>query len=168
MIAVVTQVMAKHIASATRAVEREMVKQRTVALRSLAAQAIDLLTQLTPRSKETHEHVADQWTITWEGSAANPTGFFVHNKKENQRLLIILEFGTSPHIIEPNDVMALHFFTRSGQEVFSKRVEHPGTIPYKMVRGTMKQLERRMGSILREWAVSLEGAYSSVSRRFGA
>ena len=42
----------------------------------------------------------------------------------------ILERGgrTSPHIIVPKKASVLHFFTKSGTEVFTKKVMHPGSV----------------------------------------
>lgn len=38
-----------------------------------------------------------------------------------------VEFGTTPHIIEPVNASLLRFKTSSGDIVFAKRVNHPGT-----------------------------------------
>lgn len=39
----------------------------------------------------------------------------------------LLETGTSPHLIEPVNAKILHFKI-NGEDVFTKRVHHPGTI----------------------------------------
>ena len=39
----------------------------------------------------------------------------------------LLENGTSPHLIEPVNAKMLHFII-GGQDIFAKRVNHPGTV----------------------------------------
>lgn len=40
---------------------------------------------------------------------------------------VVVEEGSDPHIIEPNDADALRFETDSGEVVYTMRVRHPGT-----------------------------------------
>jgi HK97 gp10 family phage protein len=68
-----------------------------------------------------------------------------------------VEFGSEPHIITPNDADALHFFV-DGEEVFTKRVEHPGTPAQPYLRPAMrehsndltKHLERELEKLAKE------------------
>jgi hypothetical protein len=46
---------------------------------------------------------------------------------------IYVEFGTEPHEIKPFDKMALNFMM-GGEEVFAKKVYHPGTRPQPFFR----------------------------------
>lgn len=44
-----------------------------------------------------------------------------------------VEYGTSPHIIRPDEAQALRF-QAGGETVFATRVEHPGTAPQPFLR----------------------------------
>jgi hypothetical protein len=56
-----------------------------------------------------------------------------------------VEFGTPPHVIEAKNAKALHFkdgaiassLGFSGDDVFLKRVHHPGTAPNPFLRQTL-------------------------------
>jgi hypothetical protein len=50
----------------------------------------------------------------------------------------IMEYGSSPHIIEPKKAHALRWY-EGGASVFAKRVKHPGTKPYAFVRTTAQR-----------------------------
>jgi len=52
-------------------------------------------------------------------------------------ILKYLEWGTEPHIIEPDEAEALRWFNQNGDPVFAKRVEHPGTKPYGHLRAAI-------------------------------
>lgn len=68
----------------------------------------------------------------------------------------ILE-GTKRHFITPVHAQALHFTAKNGAEVFTRRVDHPGTKPnkypvraYLYIREPLKALARKyMGSAAR-------------------
>jgi hypothetical protein len=46
-----------------------------------------------------------------------------------------IEFGTAPHVILPKRALALRFKPKgSSKYVFAKRVQHPGTRPYRMLK----------------------------------
>lgn len=48
------------------------------------------------------------------------------------KILSYMEFGTKPHVIVPKNARALRFFLEN-KAIFSKRVNHPGTRPYRML-----------------------------------
>ena len=52
--------------------------------------------------------------------------------------------GTRPHVIEAKRARALHFYwDKKGEEVFFKRVNHPGTAPNPFVRTTYERVGLR-------------------------
>ena len=51
-----------------------------------------------------------------------------------------IRMGTRPHVIVPVRARALHFFTRGGVEVFTRRVHHPGTKPNPYQERTMQRM----------------------------
>jgi len=51
----------------------------------------------------------------------------ISSKGKEYNLGYLLETGTSPHIIEPVNVKALHFLM-NGKDVFATRVQHPGSV----------------------------------------
>lgn len=60
-------------------------------------------------------------------------------------LLGWLEHGTDPHVIEPkadNPIQRLVFYWPAiDAVVFARRINHPGTQPYRMVAGTLDLLQ---------------------------
>lgn len=69
-----------------------------------------------------------------------------------RRLLEILEYGSRPHAIEAKNGRALRFF-KEGEWKFRRRVAHPGTQPYAMVRITRADASVAMGALMRRIAV---------------
>lgn len=57
-----------------------------------------------------------------------------------------IEYGTKAHIIEPKNADALHF-TTDGQEVFTKRVNHPGTKPNPVMRNAAHKVQKQIGGM---------------------
>lgn len=91
-------------------------------------------------------------------------------------LLDILEYGSRAHIIRPKGfgrwkktgrgwtavgggAQFLHFQTREGHEVFTKRVSHPGTKPHGMVRIVRAKLARWAMALNRKWKKKIEGEW---------
>jgi len=60
-----------------------------------------------------------------------------------------VEFGTAPHVIEPNDAEALQF-TVDGEEVFAARVEHPGTEAQPFLRPALREHEDTLAREIRD------------------
>ena len=72
-------------------------------------------------------------------------------------LLEVLEYGSSHRKpITPYKAKALHFTTRGGDEVFTMRVDHPGTKAYGMVRKTRAALARWQKKFVRKWQKRIE------------
>ena len=61
-----------------------------------------------------------------------------------------IEAGIRPHVIEPKKAQALHFFV-GGDEVFTKRVQHPGFAPIPFLRPA---LESNVNEIRKIFGVS--------------
>lgn len=85
-------------------------------------------------------------------------------------LLEILEYGSRPHTIVPakrwkrNQVGRL-VFEVDGKVVFAKRVSHPGTRPYGMVRLSRLYLKRKLNQQMRVWVRRIEKAFGKPSGR---
>ncbi len=64
-----------------------------------------------------------------------------------------VEYGTSPHIIEPVDSNLLVFKNSAGEKVFATRVNHPGTAAQPFMRPAAKfggpVLKRKLADNLR-------------------
>lgn len=60
-----------------------------------------------------------------------------------------LEYGTKPHVIEPKTAKALHFKS-DGQDVFTKRVKHPGTKPLAIMRNAALKVQKQVGGIFQK------------------
>lgn len=84
------------------------------------------------------------------GYYRNNIGFDGKNKViANADYSAALEYGSKPHIIEPKTAKALHF-TMDGQEVFTKRVNHPGTKPLAIMRNAAHKVQKQVGGIFRK------------------
>ena len=57
-----------------------------------------------------------------------------------------LEYGTKPHVIEPKTAKALHFKS-DGQDVFAKKVNHPGTKPNPVMRNAAHKVQKQVGGM---------------------
>jgi|APHM01.1.fsa_nt_gi phage protein, HK97 gp10 family len=55
-----------------------------------------------------------------------------------------VEFGTGPHVIEPDEAEALRFEV-DGEEIFTARVEHPGTEAQPFLRPALREHEDTLG-----------------------
>lgn len=81
------------------------------------------------------------------GYYRNNIGFDGKNKViANADYSADLEYGTKPHVIEPKTAKALHF-TTDGQEVFTKRVKHPGTKPLAIMRNAAHKVQKQVGGM---------------------
>ena len=61
----------------------------------------------------------------------------------------VLEYGSKPHVIEPKTAKALHFKS-DGQDVFTKRVNHPGTKPLAIMRNAALKVQKQVGGIFQK------------------
>ena len=136
----------------------------------------------TPRSdlvgSQSGNHLADGWTLhTIGGKAKDRESFLavIYNKfimtksgtilesawlkvkgvKQNYTLLHILEYGSKWHYIGPWKKKALHFFSREGKEVITKKVRHPGTKAYGMVRKAKARFFLRMNVLTALWIMRI-------------
>ena len=81
------------------------------------------------------------------GYYRNNIGFDGKNKViANASYSADIEYGTKPHVIEPKTAKALHF-TTDGQEVFTKRVNHPGTKPNPVMRNAAHKVQKQVGGM---------------------
>ena len=60
-----------------------------------------------------------------------------------------LEYGTKPHVIQPKTAKALHFKS-DGEDVFTKRVKHPGTKPLAIMRNAALKVQKQVGGIFQK------------------
>jgi len=92
----------------------------------------------TPRTQEGRTDIKKLWRVT-HSRKGRVESFIIHNIYPKKEVLIFIEEGTRPHTIFPVRTKALHFYWR-GSEVFTKRVDHPGTEGAEMVGRTEKEL----------------------------
>ena len=60
-----------------------------------------------------------------------------------------IEDGTKPHVIKPRRAKLLRFRAKSGALVFARKVNHPGTKPYRFLYGGARVAGRHMGRLLK-------------------
>ena len=81
------------------------------------------------------------------GYYRNNIGFDGKNKViANADYSAALEYGTKPHVIEPKTAKALHFKS-DGEDVFTKRVNHPGTKPNPVMRNAAHKVQKQIGGM---------------------
>ena len=84
------------------------------------------------------------------GYYRNNIGFDGKNKViANADYSAALEYGTKPHVIEPKTAKALHFKS-DGQDIFAKRVNHPGTKPLAIMRNAALKVQKQVGGIFQK------------------
>lgn len=76
-------------------------------------------------------------------------------------LLEVLEYGTTPHAIVPVRARALAFVA-GGEMVFTRRVSHPGTKAYGMIRATRVWMTESLLRHTREWRTNVLARYWSA------
>lgn len=54
-----------------------------------------------------------------------------------------IEYGTQPHEIRPKTAQALHF-KKNGKDIFTKKVNHPGTKPNPVMRNAAKTVQKEI------------------------
>ena len=81
------------------------------------------------------------------GYYRNNIGFDGRNKViANASYSADIEYGTKPHVIEPKTAKALHFKS-AGKDVFTKRVNHPGTKPLAIMRNAAHKVQKQVGGM---------------------
>ena len=84
------------------------------------------------------------------GYYRNNIGFDGRNKViANADYSADLEYGTKPHVIEPKTAKVLHFKS-DGEDVFTKRVKHPGTKPLAIMRNAALKVQKQVGGIFQK------------------
>ena len=81
------------------------------------------------------------------GYYRNNIGFDGKNKViANASYSADIEYGTKPHVIQPKNANALHFQS-DGQDVFTKKVNHPGTKPNPVMRNAAHKVQKQVGGM---------------------
>ena len=84
------------------------------------------------------------------GYYRNNIGFDGRNKViANADYSADIEYGTKPHVIQPKTANALHFKS-DGQDVFTKKVNHPGTKPNPVMRNAALKVQKQVGGIFQK------------------
>ena len=84
------------------------------------------------------------------GYYRNNIGFDGRNKViANADYSADLEYGTKPHVIEPKTAKVLHFKS-DGEDVFTKRVKHPGTKPLAIMRNAALKVQKQVGGLFQK------------------
>ena len=60
-----------------------------------------------------------------------------------------IEYGTNAHEIRAVNAKALHF-QQNGQDVFAKKVNHPGTKPNPVMRNSARAVQKQIPELFKE------------------
>ena len=114
---------------------------------TLAEAALETVKRLTPGAGD----VRGAWHIVTLGDKKRELRVIANlyaATEEGRMLLNILEGGSRPHVILPIPPHTmLRFVTADGEVVFTRKVRHPGTKPYRMVEGAQQELERILAEV---------------------
>ena len=89
---------------------------------------------------EGRRRIADMWQLTHQRRALMDL-YTIKNLYPNQDVLIFFEEGTKRHEIRPKGAGRLHWTDEdTGEDVFAKQVDHPGTPATKMVERTEREV----------------------------
>lgn len=116
-------------------------------------QAKDAAIKATPRAKRpptNRKPTADSWTLTFRKTRDGAEA----DLGNTSPIADLLWRGTRPHKIKPRG-KALKFMSGSGQLVFAKTVDHPGTRPRDPSAEIAKLVDRVGNRVLREAADKL-------------
>lgn len=144
----------------------------------LMEKARKTVAKATPRSKgmgsQRGKHLADGWVLFKIGGGGKdriPVLVVVYNKfthdvimgkkpsallrtakggTKNYTLLEVMEYGSPAHVIKPVKAKVLKFEV-GGKVVYTKKVHHPGTRPYGMVRVAKAKLKQWRHRFIRRW-----------------
>lgn len=112
-------------------VEQNMIKHLVEAQRETANIVCEDVKKLAPKNTGRYANsIKVSETIITDGVITTKVytdAKVVSSSGKEYNLGYLLETGTSPHIIEPVNAKALHFVI-DGQDIFVKRVQHPGTV----------------------------------------
>ncbi len=114
---------------------------------TLSGEILDELKTRTPRSNKSetgYTHLADAWAMNREDRDGMLEKLVFHNVAPHNKVLLYLEYGTVPHLIEGNPVLC---FEVDGKIIFSRRVYHPGTKAYNIIGGMMGDVSELISSI---------------------
>jgi hypothetical protein len=152
---------------------------------SVLEQARKRVSDATPVSDDGKKHLRDGWTIKTIGGTAKarlPFIGIVYNKhthkadgtpkkraliktksggQQDYTLLDLLEYGTRAHVITPSSKTFLKL-TIGDQTIFTKRVSHPGTRPYGMVRLTRVWLKRASKKLLKQVVKDVKRNWTNI------
>jgi len=129
---------------------RSMKRHVGVGAWSLSGQALEELKRDTPRSRKPGQHLADQYT---RAAKKDELGWIqeitIRNTTTFPELIWYLEHGTRPHEIVGRPLLV---FEIDGKTIFTHRVYHPGTKPYRFIERARSNLESRMQRLQEEVA----------------
>ena len=139
----------------------------------IANNALKTVKELTPTNTG---KLKDGWAIEREELGSGRLSFGVSYKLVNKdpraraiivykggktTLLDILEYGTSPHVIRARNKKSLRFEV-DGVQVVTKKVFHPGTRPYAMVRTAHLEATREAVRAAAQLQSMIGGALTKV------
>ena len=114
---------------------------------TLSGEILDELKSRTPRSKKSepgYTNLADAWRVERKDREGALEKLIFHNISPHNNVLLYLEYGTVPHVIEGNPILC---FEVDGKIIFSRRVYHPGTKAYNIIGGMIGNVSELVSAI---------------------
>ncbi len=130
------------------------------AVDQVATETLARTRQLTPQGKT--GRLREGWhKIDRRRTPEGTQTFLIAHRDAADRkvgtILLSLEYGAAPHVIRAVNAMYL-VFDVDGTTFFRKRVNHPGNIPYAMVRTANTEAELKLERVM--WR--MESAYAAI------
>ena len=139
----------------------ELVPYAEVTAERIADVAVDIVSELTPRSDKGTQHMADMWQYT-KSRKARVLEFVIENMYPNQDIVLYVEEGTRPHQIPIGRRGFLAWEGSGGKWIYTKRaVMHPGTSGVFMLKTT----EVQMNALTDSYVTAVLKRASSIDKR---
>lgn len=106
-----------------------------VFMEEAAKKAEEVVRAYTPATSKGSTPIRDLWDMQYSSDGVIHE-YTIRNLYPNQDIIWYFEEGTRPHVIRPKEAGGVLHWTdeRTGDEIFSKIVRHPGTRAWGMVK----------------------------------
>lgn len=147
--------------SKSQALVNELVPYAEVSAERIADVAVDIVSELTPRSDKGTQHMADMWQYS-KSRKARVLEFVIENMYPDQPVVLYVEEGTKPHQIPVGRKGFLAWEGAGGQWIYTKKaVMHPGTSGAFMLKTT----EVQMNALTDSYVTAVLKKASSIDKR---
>lgn len=126
------------------ALGNEVVQYISTEGKRLAEMAFDIIVAATPETGEGRTDIKELYRLTMSRKAMVET-YLIKNIYPDQDIIVFFEEGTRPHIIVPRNKKVLRWESaETGEEIFARRVRHPGTVAHHMFAQAEEEIQPKI------------------------